>query len=301
MSSPRFGRVLTAMVTPFTPEGEVDLVAVAGLARRLVDDGTDGLVVNGTTGESATTTDDEKSRIIETVVDAVGDRAHVMAGVGTNDTRHTLHLARAAQAAGATALLVVTPYYNKPPQAGILAHFRAVADATELPVVVYDIPGRAGVAIESDTLIAMAQHPRIVAVKDAKGDLWESTRVMAATELQYYAGDDGATLSQVGQGAVGVIGVTTHVAAARYQELVRAAETGDRDRAVELHRSLVPAVDAVMNITQGAIMVKAALAELGYITHAGVRPPLVAATPQQRGAVAAGLAASGLQRAEAAL
>jgi 4-hydroxy-tetrahydrodipicolinate synthase len=164
-----FGRLLTAMVTPFTPDGSLDLDGAARLATYLVDEqGNDALVINGTTGESPTTTDAEKERLVRAVVEAVGDRAQVVAGVGTNDTRHTIELASAAEKAGADGLLVVTPYYSKPPQAGLTAHFTAVADATALPVMLYDIPHRAGVPIATETMVRLAGHERIVAVKDAK-------------------------------------------------------------------------------------------------------------------------------------
>lgn len=281
MSAQPFGRLLTAMATPMTPAGELDLDATAALASYLVDQGNDGLVVNGTTGESATTTDAEKLELLRVVVDAVGDRAHVLAGVGTNDTAHTIELARQAATLDIDGLLVVTPYYNKPPQAGVLRHFTAVADATELPVMLYDIPGRAGIALATDTLIALAQHPRIVAVKDAKGDPWATTHVQRETDLVYYSGDDAATLPLVAQGAVGVVGVTTHVASRRYVDLIDAATSGDVARAIDLHRSLVPIVDAVMTVNQGAIMVKAALVELGVLGNAAVRSPLVEATEQE--------------------
>ena len=190
------------MVTPFGVSGELDLDAAAGLATYLVDEqGNDGLVVNGTTGESPTTSDAEKADLVRAVVDAVGDRAHVVAGVGTFDTVHSIHLAEQAAKSGAAGLLVVAPYYSKPPQAGVLAHFRAIADATELPVMLYDIPGRSGIAIHTDTLIALAGHERVVAVKDAKGDLPASSQVLAETDLAYYSGDDAMTLPLLAVGA----------------------------------------------------------------------------------------------------
>src|SRR3954449_5972172 len=185
-----FGRVLTAMVTPFTADGALDLDGAQRLATHLVDAGNDGLGINGTTGESPTTTDAEKSDLVRAVLEAVGDRAHVVAGVGTNDTHHSIELARAAEKVGAHGLLIVTPYYNKPPQEGLYRHFTAVADATGLPVMLYDIPGRSGVPIKTETLIRLAQHERIVAVKDAKGDLFAAGQVMMATDLVFYSGDD---------------------------------------------------------------------------------------------------------------
>src|SRR5215475_11161697 len=186
-----FGRMLTAMITPMTADGALDADGAARLATYLVDDmRNDGLVVSGTTGESPTTSDEEKDRLLRAVIDAVGDRAAVVAGVGTNDTAHTIELARAAERAGADGLLVVTPYYNKPPQNGLVAHFTAVADATGLPVLLYDIPGRTGTPIATESLIQLAEHPRIVGVKDAKGDFGEGTKVMLATGLVFYSGDD---------------------------------------------------------------------------------------------------------------
>ncbi len=291
---PVFGRVLTAMVSPMRADGSLDLDAAQRLAAHLADNGHDGLVVAGTTGESATLTDAEKLDLLRAVVDAVGDRLRVVAGAGTNDTAHSVELARASAKEGAHGLLAVTPYYNKPPQAGLLAHFRAIADATDLPVMVYDIPGRTGMPIATDTLLALAEHPRVVAVKDAKGDLWASTRVMAQTDLQYYSGDDALNLAHLTQGAVGIVSVVAHVAGNAYAELVRSVAAGDIPRAVEIHRALVPAVDAVMNITQGAIMVKAALVELGVLDSAAVRLPLLGATDDQVAALRSGLALSRL-------
>src|SRR4051812_3828190 len=191
-----FGRMLTAMVTPMTADGAVDLDGAARLATYLVDhQRNDGLVVSGTTGESPTTTDAEDERLLRTVIDAVGDRAVVIAGVGTNNTVHTLKLAAQAERAGADGLLVVTPYYNKPPQDGLVRHFTTVADANDLPVMLYDIPGRTGTAIATDTLLRLAEHPRIVAVKDAKADLFATSKVMAQTDLVFYSGDDTLNLA----------------------------------------------------------------------------------------------------------
>src|SRR3954453_14881652 len=208
---PPFGRLLTAMVTPFTVAGELDVRTAGTLAEYLVDvQHNDALVINGTTGESPTPTDAEKAELISAVRDAVGDRARVVAGVGTFDTVHTIQLAEQAAKAGAHGLLVVTPYYSKPPQAGVLAHFRAVADATELPVLLYDIPGRSVVPIATETMIALAEHERIVGVKDAKGAFAASTRGIAETGLAFYSGDDANTLPLLALGAVGVVGTSTH-------------------------------------------------------------------------------------------
>jgi 4-hydroxy-tetrahydrodipicolinate synthase len=289
-----FGRVVTAMVSPMRPDGSLDLDAAQRVARHLLDHGHDGIVVNGTTGESPTTTDQEKVELIRAVVEAVGDRVRVTAGAGTNNTAHSVELARAAEEAGAHALLVVAPYYNKPPQEGVRAHCSAIADATDLPVMLYDIPGRSGIPFTTESLIELARHPRIAAVKDAKGDLWAATKVMAETDLLWFSGDDVISLAHLAQGAVGVVSVVGHVAGNHYAEMIASVDKGDLPRAQELHRQLVPAVDAIMNITQGAIMAKAALKEVGVLDSAAVRLPLIEATPDQTAAVRRGLTASGL-------
>lgn len=284
-----FGAVLTAMVTPFAPDGKLDLDAASHLATHLVDAGDDGLVVSGTTGESPTTSDAEKTDLLRAVVEAVGDRAHVLAGVGTNDTAHSCDLARQAAAAGADGLLVVTPYYSKPPQDGLLAHFSAVASATDLPVMVYDIPGRSGVPIETPTLVRLAEHPNVVAVKDAKDDLFASSEVMAATDLAYYAGSDALNLAQLTQGAAGMVTTVGNLASRELVELVAAVDAGDLVRALDLHRRLLPLVRAVMMSTQGVLTCKAGLRHQGLLTHTTVRPPLADATDDQAAAVRAAL------------
>jgi 4-hydroxy-tetrahydrodipicolinate synthase len=289
-----FGRVLTAMVTPFTRDGGLDLATAATLAAALVDDGHDGLVVNGTTGESPTTTDEEKAALVRAVVEAVDGRAAVVAGVGTNDTAHTLTLARAAQAAGATGLLVVTPYYSKPPQAGLLAHFTTVADATELPVMLYDIPGRSGVPIETETLVRLADHPRIRAVKDAKGDLAATAWVLARTDLAYYSGDDVLNLAHLACGAVGVVSVVGHVAGAHYRAMVEAVDAGDLPTARGINARLLPAVRGIMTRTQGAIMAKAALELQGRLPNRHLRPPMLPASEAEVAALADDLREAGL-------
>ena len=294
MTSPIFGRVLTAMVTPMTPAGDVDEDAVLAVADHLLAHSHDGIVVNGTTGESATLTSDESIRVIELVAAHVGDRAVVVAGVGSNDTAHSIDMARRAAAVGARGLLVVTPYYNKPTQPGLVAHFGAVADATDLPVLVYDIPGRTGIPIQTETLIRLAEHPRIVAVKDAKGDLWAASQVMAATDLQWYSGDDVLNLAHLAQGAVGVVSVVGHVAGDEYAAMVRAVADGALATAREIHRRLIPVVQAIMSPSQGAIMAKAALAELGVIPSAFVRLPLVESPPEHLAKLREGLSQSGI-------
>src|SRR5919112_2235968 len=289
-----FGRVLTAMVTPFTDDGKLDIEGAQRLATHLVQHGHDGLVVSGTTGESPTVSDEEQVTVLRAVLEAVGDRAHVVAGVGTNDTAHTIELAKAAEAAGAHGLLVVTPYYNKPPQEGLRAHFTAVADATGLPNMLYDIPGRAGVEIKSETLIALAEHPRIVAVKDAKGDIAGTTKVLANTDLFYYCGADELNLAMLAIGAVGIASVVAHVASPEYRQLVDAVVAGDLATAREIDRRMVPAVEAIMTRTQGAIMVKAALKLAGVIEHATLRSPLVEATAEQVDQLTTDLKTAGL-------
>ncbi|TCN43121.1 4-hydroxy-tetrahydrodipicolinate synthase [Kribbella orskensis] len=269
------------MITPFRPDGSLDLEAAQRVATGLVDQGNDALIINGTTGEAPTTTDEEKVELVRAVLAAVGDRAQVLAGVGSNNTAHTVESAKAAEAAGAHGLLVVTPYYNKPPQDGIKAHFTAVADATGLPVLVYDIPGRAGVPITTETLLALSEHPRIVAVKDAKGDVAGTTKVLANSDLAYYCGADELNLAWLSIGAVGIASVVAHVASPQYRGLIDAVVAGDLATAQQIDRRLVPAVEAIMTRTQGAIMVKAALKLAGVIEHATMRSPLIEATPEQ--------------------
>jgi 4-hydroxy-tetrahydrodipicolinate synthase len=292
-SSHPFGRMLTAMVTPFDVSGALDLDNAAELARHLVDEqGNDGLVINGTTGEAPTTSDAEKSDLLAAVVDAVGDRAHVVAGVGTFDTVHTIHLAEQAAKAGAGGLLVVTPYYSRPPQAGLLAHFRAVADSTDLPMLLYDIPGRTGTPIATETLIALAQHERVVGVKDAKGDFAASGRVIAETELAFYSGDDANTLPLLSLGAAGVIGTSTHFSGAGTQAMIDAFARGDVADALRLHRQLLPIYTGIFR-TQGTILVKAGL-RLRGLDVGPVRLPLVDATEHEISHLREDLAAAGL-------
>ncbi len=288
-----FGRVLTAMVTPFAEDGSIDLAGAQELAAHLVDrQAHDGLVVLGTTGEAPTLSDGEQRAVLEAVLDAVGDRATVVAGVGTNDTAHTIENARRAEQVGAHGLLVVTPYYNKPPQAGLLRHFTAVADATDLPVMLYDIPPRSVVPIEVDTLARLAEHPRIVAVKDAKGDLGAVMQTLARTDLAYYSGEDMLNLPLLAVGGVGVVSVVGHLAGPRLAELVAAVESGDLVKARAVNESMLPLYTGVFR-TQGVILTKAALRELG-LPAGPVRPPLVDATPDQLAQLRADLADGGI-------
>ncbi|MBA8794485.1 4-hydroxy-tetrahydrodipicolinate synthase [Friedmanniella endophytica] len=292
-AAPVFGRLLSAMVTPFDASGALDLEAAAALARHLVDEQAhDGLVVNGTGGEAPTTSDTEKAALVRAVVEAVGDRAAVVAGVGTFDTAHTLELLAAAEEAGADGALVVTPYYSRPPQSGLLAHFTAVADRAGIGLLLYDIPHRAGVPIAPETLIELAGHPRVLGVKDAKGDLTSTSAVLAATDLLYYSGDDATTLPMLAVGGCGVIGTSTHFCGPQVQELIAAALEGRRDDALALHQRLLPIFTGIF-ATQGCILVKAGL-ELRGRGVGGVRSPMVPATDAQREALAAALAAAGL-------
>ncbi len=281
------------MVTPLTADGGLDLEKAAELATYLVDEQhNDGLVINGTAGEAPTTSDAEKADLVRAVADAVGDRAFVIAGVGTFDTVHSVHLAGEAAKAGAHALLVVTPYYSRPPQAGLLGHFRAVADATELPVMLYDIPGRSGTAIETDTILRLAEYERIVAVKDAKGDLGATSRVLAESDLAYYSGEDKLTLPLLSIGAVGIVGTSTHFSGPGTRDMIAAYERGDVAEALRLHQLLLPIFAGIFR-TQGTILVKAGLALAGRPVG-GVRPPLVEATAEERAQLALDLAAAGL-------
>ena len=290
-----FGRVLTAMVTPFTAEGAVDVDAVQRLATYLVDHGNDGIVVSGTTGESPTTTTEEDGRTLAAVIEAVGGRASVVAGVGTNDTRHSVELAEQAKKAGADGLLLVTPYYNKPPQSGVIAHVNEVVRAGDgTPTMVYDIPGRAGIQIAESTYVELVKNPLVVAVKDAVGDFERGAWLLRETGIRIYSGDDALTLPWLSIGASGVVGVTTHVAGDAYADMVRAFDAGDMARAQELNRELVPVVRAIMGQTQGAIAAKAAMALLGVIPNADVRLPLTKATDEQVAVIRATLVDFGL-------
>lgn len=290
-----FGRVLTAMVTPFTPDGALDLDAAQRVATYLVDHGNDGLVVSGTTGESPTTTIDEDGRLLSAVIEAVGDRATIVAGVGTNDTRHSVELAQQARKAGAHGLLVVTPYYSKPPQAGIVAHVDEIARAGEdVPVMLYDIPGRTGVQIAESTYVELRRNQLVVAVKDAVGDLERGAWLMRETGIVVYSGDDALNLGWLAMGAAGVVSVVGHAAGARWAELVAAVDRGDLPAARAVNDRLLPLVRAMMTVTQGAITAKVALQLLGVLEHRTVRSPLPEATDEEVAIVRDGLVAAGL-------
>ena len=251
-----FGRLTTAMITPFKRDGEIDWAGIEKLAAHLISTGHEGLVLNGTTGEAPTTSDEEKDEIIKVVRKVVGSKINIVAGAGNNETSHSVEQAKRAAKAGADALLVVTPYYNKPPQAGIAAHFTAIADATDLPIVMYDIPGRTGVEIESDTIVKLFEHPRIVALKDAKGNVAATSWVIKRCGIPVYSGDDILNLPLLSVGAVGVISVCGHTVGRELRELLDAWFAGNVSKALEIHQKLLPVYTGTFR-TQGAILTKA--------------------------------------------
>ena len=275
-----FGSVCVAMVTPFDSDGEVDLRAGRDLAAHLVENGIDALVLAGTTGESPTTTDEEKVALLKAVREEVGDKARIIAGAGSNNTRHAVAMAQAAHAAGADGLLVVTPYYSKPSQAGVEAHFRAVAEATDLPICLYDIPGRSGVPIESATIRALAQVDNIKAMKDAKGNFLEAATLIQETGLAWYSGDDPLNLPWLSIGASGMISVVGHAAPQALRELVTAFENGDLTRAREINANTLNALARQQSALGGVAFAKAAL-RLQGIDVGDPRLPVAAATEQQ--------------------
>jgi len=287
-----FGRMATAMVTPFNKDLSIDWGGLGTLAQHLVSIGHTAIVVNGTTGEAPTTSDEEKGRIIRTVKEAVGPDIFVVAGAGNNETSHSIEQAQMAAKAGADALLVVTPYYNKPPQAGIEAHFRAMADATDLSVMMYDIPGRTGVPIEPDTIVRLAQHPKIVALKDAKGDVASTSWVIKRCGIPVYSGDDILNLPLLSVGAVGFVSVCGHTVGARLREMLDVWFAGDAVRALEIHQELLPVFTGTFR-SQGAIMTKAALTLMG-LPGGYTRLPLVDATPAQIAQLREDLVAGGV-------
>lgn len=291
-NQPLFGTLLTAMITVFAQDGSVDLDGTAAVAERLVDDGCDGLVVCGTTGEYSTMTDQENLSVFRAVKDAVGSRVPLLAGTGSNDTEHSRFLSREAEKIGMDGLLIVTPYYNKPTQAGVEAHFRSLADSVDLPIMLYDIPGRAGIPIATETLVSLAQHPNIVAVKDAKADLFAATRVLAETDLLYYSGDDGLTLPWMSVGAAGLVGVTTHVATAEYRRLIDAVRAQDLATAQQLHLDLEPVVRATMTRAPGAVAAKTILMWQGKLPQNTVRLPHVPPTEAEAALIRADLEGS---------
>jgi 4-hydroxy-tetrahydrodipicolinate synthase len=274
-----FGTNLAAMVTPMRPGGTLSEPGLANLVDHLLATGCDGLVVGGTTGESPTLTEAEAAGLVRSVVARTGGGARVIAGIGTYDTAASVRRAREAEAAGADGLLLVCPYYSRPTQAGVVAHCLAVADATGLPVMLYDVPARAGIAMTPETLAELATHPRIRAVKDAKGDLFEAMTVMTRTSLAYYCGIDELNLPYLACGAAGVVSVVANVAADRTAALIAAVRRGDLEAARALNQSVIPLVEAIMRTGPGTTAAKAALVQLGVIPHATVRLPLVESAP----------------------
>ncbi|MGW9025217.1 4-hydroxy-tetrahydrodipicolinate synthase [Streptomyces sp. NPDC055722] len=274
LARPPFGRALCAMVTPFTAAGALDLDGAQRLADRLVTEGCDGLVLSGTTGESPTTTDAEKAALVRAVREAVGERASIVAGVGTSDTRHTVELALAAEKAGADGLLVVTPYYSRPPQDAVEAHFREIADASGLPLVLYDIPGRTGTRIEPRTMIRLAEHPRIVAVKDCAYDLLGTQKVLARTELAYYAGCDEQVLALYAVGGAGYVSTVANVAPRQFRAILDAFDSDATADAARLQQRAIPLIELMMaSGLPGTVTAKGLLGRLG-LPSGPVRPPL---------------------------
>ena len=289
-----FGRVLTAMATAFADDGSVDLDATARIAEHLVEHGHDGVVISGTTGESPTTSVEEDGQILQAVKDAVGERATVVAGVGTNATAHSVELARQAAKLGADGLLLVTPYYNKPSQAGVLQHFRSVVEATDVPVMLYDVPSRSATTIGLETYARAAEWPQVVAVKDAVGDFARGVR-LRELGLAVYSGDDVSTLGWLAHGGCGVVSVVGHAAGDEIRAMIEAFDRGDHAEALAMFTRLLPAVDAVMGVANyGATTAKAALQLLGVLDIRNVRGPLVPLDDDEVAALRAGLAASHL-------
>lgn len=289
-----FGRVLTAMATAFGADGSVDVEQTAAIAVHLVDHGHDGVVVSGTTGESPTTTSAENGEILRAVREAVGDRATVVAGVGTNVTAHSVELARQAAKLGADGLLLVSPYYSKPGQAGLVHHFTEVARATDLPVMLYDVPGRTGTTIALETYEAARDLGTVVAVKDATGDFVRGTRLL---DLGYavYSGDDHANLGWLAHGGCGFVSVVGHAAGDVLATMARSWFAGDAASALAAYRRTLPAADAMMSVPNyGATTAKAALQLLGVIDNRAVRAPLLPLDGDEVEALRAGLAASDL-------
>jgi len=267
------------MVTPFTKSGEIDWAGLEKIASHLVASGHDGIAVNGTTGEAPTTSDDEKDQIIKSVRKVVGDKIKIIAGAGNNETSHSIEQAQRAAKAGADGLLVVTPYYNKPPQAGIYAHFSAMADATDLPVMLYDIPGRTGIEIESDTIVKLSEHKNITALKDAKGNPAATSWVIKRCGIPVYSGDDILNLPLLSVGAVGFVSVCGHTVGSQLRAMLDAWFSGDANKALEIHQQLLPVFTGTFR-TQGAILTKAALNLIG-LPGGFTRLPLVDATADQ--------------------
>jgi 4-hydroxy-tetrahydrodipicolinate synthase len=290
----RFGSVITAMVTPFKDDGTLDLDQAQELVRWLLDHGSDGLVIAGSTGEAATLSDDEKMSLWRAAVEAAGGKGPIIAGSGTYETRHSIHLTEWAEKAGCDALLVVSPYYNKPPQSGLYAHFSAVAKASSLPMLVYNIPGRTAVRISNETLLRLAEVENIVGVKDSTADFDGLSHLIAAAPegFEVYTGDDWATFGSVSLGAVGVISVAAHVVGQRMKQMIDLIEGGDVAAARKIHHELLPVYD-VLFLTTNPIPVKAAMALTGH-SAGPPRLPLVAATDDETAKIRKALGDAGI-------
>jgi 4-hydroxy-tetrahydrodipicolinate synthase len=299
MSDPRFGEVLTAMVTPFARDGSLDVEGIRTLAAHLVEHGSDGLVVCGTTGESPTLSHDEKLTLFETVVDEVGGRASVIAGTGTYNTAESIELTKEASELGVDACLLVTPYYSRPPQNGLLAHFTAVADASSVPVMIYDIPPRTNRRVERPTMVTLAAHERIVAVKDAVGDATETSKLRADLDraghddFEIYSGDDPMLLPHLAAGAVGVVSVCAHLVGPQIKQIFAAWNDGKTDEARRIYLELLPLMSVIMGVTSSPIPVKAAAAMLG-LPVGEPRLPLVPPTNDESAAIRLALESAGL-------
>jgi 4-hydroxy-tetrahydrodipicolinate synthase len=299
MSEARFGEVITAMVTPFGADSSLDVGRARSLAARLVDHGSDGLVVSGTTGEAPTLSPQEKLTLFENIVDEVSGRAKVIAGTGTYDTAESIALTREASALGVDACLVVTPYYSKPPQNGLLAHFRAVADAADVPLVLYDIPGRTGRRIERPTMVALAAHDNIVAVKDAVGDAGETAKLRAELdaaghdEFEIYSGDDPLLLPHLAAGAVGIVSVCSHLIGPQLKQIISAFNDGKVNEAQRIYAEYLPLMTTIMTVTASPIPVRTAL-ELVGVDVGGPRLPLVRATDDETRTIRTALERAGL-------
>ena len=299
MSEPRFGEVLTAMVTPFDKDGALAVDRARELAKHLVEHGSDGLVVCGTTGESPTLTHDEKMSLFQAVLDEVGDRASVIAGTGTYNTAETVELTKEAGALGVHACLVVTPYYSKPPQNGLLAHFTAVADASPVPLMLYDIPGRTAKRIERDTMVELAKHPQIVADKEAVGDAGETAKLRAELDaaglqdFELYSGDDPLLLPHLAAGAVGIVSVCSHLIGPQIKQIVSAFNDGKVEEAKRIYLELLPLMQTIMGLTASPIPVKAAVNMIG-IDVGEPRLPLVPPTEDESKTIRAALESAGV-------
>lgn len=295
MTTRPFGTVLTAMVTPMHEGGALDFESAQRLAKYLVENGSDGLVLSGTTGEAPTTHAPEKVDLIRAVRSAVGPDVTIITGAGSNDTAHAVRMAEQGEEAGADGILALTPYYSKPTQAGVVAHFRAILGSTNLPVMLYDIPGRTGLPISDWALDHMASHDRVVAVKDATGDVAQAAERIKRTGLAWYSGDEALNLDFMRVGAVGVVSVASHVVGLKMAEFFAAFDAGDHEKAERLHESLLPVYNAIFN-GPAAINAKSALAWAGIISSRAMRLPLLPASDADHAATIAALEAAGMTR-----